>query len=104
MKIVIFAVLTSLAMGQIDVHTACLDRPGVIYKIARKEGWYKEGTLPRRLNNPGALVCAHQRGSTCHRSGFARFSTALEGWNALDRDVASKIKHHIKLHKAWEYL
>jgi len=94
----------SLSLGSKDVPTSCLDRPGVVYKISRQEGWYKNGSLPRRLNNPGSLVFAHQHHATRHHSGFAQFDTALAGWNELDRDVTYKLRHHIKLHKGWKYL
>lgn len=47
--------------------------------IARAEGWYVEGSLPRRLNNPGSLK---------DRAGkLIAFATPEEGWSALKRQV-----------------
>ena len=76
----------------------------IVYYIAKKEGYSKNGSLPYRLHNPGSLIFAHQHHATRHHSGFAQFDTALAGWNELDRDVTYKLKHHIKLHKGWKYL
>ena len=101
---VIVGTLMSLTMNTNDVHSSCLDRPGVVYRIAKQEGYSKNGSLPRRLNNPGSLVFAHQHHATRHHSGFAQFDTALAGWQALDRDISSKLRRHIKLHKGWKYL
>lgn len=96
--------LAASTLGVMDQHDRCLDRPGVVYKIARKEGWYKRGTLPQRLNNPGSLVFAHQRGATRHKSGFAQFGSSVLGWNALQRDVENKLQRKKSLRLAWAYL
>jgi len=47
--------------------------------IARAEGWFTPGSLPQRLNNPGALKDS---------SGQLRsFSSAEEGWSASYNQV-----------------
>jgi len=47
--------------------------------IAAAEGWYVPNSLPRRLNNPGALKLD---GHT-----LTQFSSEQEGWNALYHQV-----------------
>ena len=94
----------SLSLGSKDVHTSCIDKRSIVYHIARSEGFYKRGSLPNRLHNPGSLVYARQHGAVHHRSGFAQFATNQEGFEALDRYVSSKLRRHIKLHKGWKYL
>lgn len=55
--------------------------------IARYEG-YKPGTRSYRNNNPGNLRYAGQRGATgADGQGFAIFSDAGAGWNALQRQI-----------------
>lgn len=100
---VVGACLTS-TMGMGDVQTSCIDKPGIVYKIAKREGWYVKGSLPRRLKNPGSLVYAHQRGASKHRSGFAKFNTDLAGWEALEHDVSYKKRHGKNFQLAWNYL
>lgn len=50
---------------------------------ARFEGYYIEGTLAQRLNNPGVLVYAGQRNASKHESGFCQFIYEGDGWEAL---------------------
>jgi len=47
--------------------------------IARAEDWFKSGSLPQRLNNPGAL-----KGSS---GQLQSFSSAEEGWSASYNQV-----------------
>lgn len=47
--------------------------------IARAEGWYVPGSLPRRLNNPGSLKL--------DGDNLTRFGTVQQGWNALYHQV-----------------
>lgn len=98
----VFSTMTLLGIN--DVHTTCLSKPGITYKIAKMEGYYVPGSLPRRINNPGSIVFAHQRGARRHSSGFAQFATVELGWEALARDVEGKVRRGIPLRKAWKYL
>lgn len=87
-----------------DERNTCSSHRGIVYRIARQEGWHKKGSLVRRLRNPGALVYAHQYGARRHRSGFAYFDSEALGWRALDRDVELKLARGKSLKKAWAYL
>lgn len=49
--------------------------------IATREGFYLEGSLPNRLNNPGAMKWSPFM--TEQREGFAYFETPELGWKAL---------------------
>ncbi len=79
--------------------------------IAVKEGFFRPGSLPRRLHNPGALVYAGQPGAiqgdigrdAGHRP-YARFTTDAAGWAALERDIAKKMREGRPLKPAWKYL
>jgi len=51
--------------------------------IALSEGYWVRGSLPQRLNNPGALIYVGQDNSIKDSSGFAHFTTPEAGWNAL---------------------
>lgn len=51
--------------------------------IAVFEGFFQTGTLPNRLNNPGALIYIGQSKAVKDKSGFAHFLTKEDGWNAL---------------------
>lgn len=91
-------------LGTSDQHDKCQDRAGIVYRIARREGWYKAGTLPRRIHNPCSLVFTHQRGATKHHSGFAQFVSDEAGFNACQKDVETKLLRGASLKRAWEYL
>ncbi len=62
-------------------------RPAIVRRIAdaiaREEGWGVRGSLPTRLNNPGALVYTGQHGTKPFRLNarmvFARFPTPAAG-------------------------
>lgn len=72
--------------------------------IARMEGYFVEGSLPQRQNNPGALVFVGQRGATLGENGYAHFGNPTLGWEALERDLTAKIGREFDLGKAWPYL
>ena len=72
--------------------------------IAVKEGYFRAGTLPARLNNPGALVYTGQPGATRGPRGFAAFGRTLDGWLALQRDLEAKMARHQPLGRAWQYM
>lgn len=82
----------------------CADRAILEHEIARAEGFYRAGTLPRRQHNPGSLVFSGQPGATPGAEGYARFKTDAEGWAALSRDLAAKFRDRRPLHSAWRYL
>lgn len=65
--------------------------------LARQEGYYKHDTLPRRLNNPGALKYARQREAKCGARGFAHFATPEAGWNASYRDLEAKTNRNMSV-------
>ena len=76
----------------------------LIAAIERQEGFPKPGTLPTRLNNPGDLIWANQRGATPHAvTGadkkvriFASFTTLALGILALKVQIAidAQAKRH----------
>lgn len=63
--------------------------------IARMEGFYLNGTVPNRLNNPGDLVFVGQHGAKPHpitgKDGkvrtYCEFATTEDGWAALHRQI-----------------
>lgn len=55
--------------------------------IATQEGFWVSGSLPQRLNNPGALIYVGQENSIRDDSGFAHFVSAEAGWNALYKQL-----------------
>src|ERR1700689_4049145 len=65
--------------------------PAIVKKIARQEGFFLSDSLPRRLNNPGSLVFAKQRGAVLGERASARFRSERDGWRALERDVRAKL-------------
>lgn len=102
MKLILLLLL--LAIPGAESLGQCSGRPPVIFFIAKKEGYYKKGTLPARLHNPGSLWFCHQRGAKLGPRGFARFANDKAGWSALERDVVAKTVRHIPLKKGWDYL
>lgn len=98
------ALLGMMSLGTCDVPKTCYDHPAITYKIAHREGYYLNGSLPNRLHNPGAIVFACQRNATRGSKGFAKFATVEAGWEALDRDVTLKVRRGINLKKGWKYL
>jgi hypothetical protein len=64
-------------------------------RIARIEGW--PAGLPGRLNNPGSLAFAGQRGAVRGDRGFARFSDDATGWDALEADLQAKVNRGLDL-------
>lgn len=72
--------------------------------ISRQEGWNKDGTLVRRLNNPGALKYVGQKNAVRGKNGYASFETPEDGWSALQRDLEKKFGRGMSLQqvmKAW---
>lgn len=65
--------------------------------IARLEGWGRAGSLVRRLHNPGALAYARQRHANAADQGYARFRNDADGWAALRRDLAKKIRRGLTI-------
>lgn len=63
--------------------------------IATLEGFYKPGSVPQRLNNPGDLIFVGQKNATAHaivgKDGktrvYCQFATVEEGWEALRRQI-----------------
>lgn len=87
----IIALLNSVVALLKSLIQAKEDRSKVIKKLADAiayfEGFFLYKSLPRRLNNPGALVYVGQKNSVRDESGFACFLTAEDGWNALYRQL-----------------
>jgi hypothetical protein len=54
------------------------------YAIARAEGYFVDGSLPQRLNNPGDLVDPTT-------GKLRQFATPAEGWDALRRQVRAML-------------
>ena len=82
----------------------CAVRPALMERIARQEGFYRVGTLPARLHNPGALVYAGQHGAAAGERGYARFWSDEAGWRALEADLWRKLRARRPLMTGWEYL
>ena len=63
--------------------------------IATQEGFFRPGTVPARLHNPGDLMFAHQHGSQpCDIHGkdgkvrtYAEFPDDTHGWAALEAQI-----------------
>lgn len=72
-------------------------------QIATREGYWHQGSLVRRFNNPCALVFIGQILATEDPSKYARFSSANAGWFACDQDLDHKLRHGIKFGIAWPY-
>lgn len=53
--------------------------------IAKAEGFYVAGSLAERANNPGNLKLGDRGSGTIH--GKTIFSSVIEGWNALERQI-----------------
>jgi len=51
--------------------------------IAYQEGFYKNGSLAQRQNNPGNLIFVGQSKATLGEKGFCKFATEKDGWEAL---------------------
>ena len=92
------------SLGVCDVPRVCIDKAGVIYKIERKEGYLKKGTLPQRFNNPCSLVFRGQHGAVRGKRHFAYFKDAPTGFNACEMDVIGKLRAGISLKRGWTYL
>ena len=58
--------------------------------LAAREGFFSAATLPARLHNPGSLAYAHQERATRGAAGYAAFPRDVDGWSALERDIAAK--------------
>ena len=55
--------------------------------IALAEGFYVEGSRAQRNNNPGNLTVDTTGTSTGKDGMFVVYATAVDGWNALKRQV-----------------
>ena len=62
--------------------------------IAFEEGYFNEGTIPNRNNNPGDL---RSWGNNPVVEGFAKFPTAMDGWQALMEQVRLNIERGLTL-------
>ena len=82
----------------------CEVRAHITEHIALHEGWYRAGSLPQRLNNPGAIKYAGQAGASLSVHGFAHWDSPLEGWAELERLVARKRAAGADFRRAWAYL
>jgi hypothetical protein len=84
--LVLLAVPVSLA-----VPAAPEPQPSALaVTLATREGFFSAGTLPGRLHNPGSLAYAHQERATRGDGGYAAFPRDIDGWSALERDIAAK--------------
>lgn len=82
----------------------CEQRAPLVTFIARREGWWHDGSLVRRTHNPGALRYAAQPGASPGPRGFAMFDSDLEGWEALERLIAHYRDAGHRWRRAWPYL
>ncbi len=64
--------------------------------IAQKEGFYVSGSIAQRNNNPGNL---RSWGSTPIVSGYAKFATVQDGWNALYSQIQTNIGRGLTLNE-----
>ena len=64
--------------------------------IATREGFYVEGSLAQRNNNPGNI---RRWGSWPIRDGYVHFSVLDAGWRALRRQVALNIWKGLTLYE-----
>lgn len=62
--------------------------------IATMEGFYKQGSIAQRQNNPGNL---RSWGSYPVVNGYAQFPDAQSGWNALYRQIDLNIARGLTL-------
>lgn len=87
-----------------DMRDSCMDRPGILYRIARMEGSHAKTGIAVTQNNPGNLIFVHQRGATKGKKGFARWKTWQEGLQALDEDLQKKKYRKSAMQRAWTWL
>jgi hypothetical protein len=64
--------------------------------IAQKEGFYVSGSIAQRNNNPGNL---RSWGSNPIVSGYAKFATIQDGWNALYSQINKNIGRGLTLNE-----
>lgn len=105
-KIIILVIAAAFLIAAI-VHgeELVIVNPALVHHIAVMEGFYVKGSLPQRLHNPGALVYTGQVHAWPSRvRGFAYFFTDADGFEALRVDLLGKLKRHMSLRRAWEYL
>jgi len=69
---------------------------GIAQAIAKKEGFYVPGSIAARNNNPGNL---RSWGSTPIVSGYAKFATVQDGWNALYSQIQTNIGRGLTLNE-----
>lgn len=81
----------------------CYSPPAILFKIARREGFFAGGKLTQ-MNNPGALKFRGQAGAKMGINGYAEFADPAQGWAALDRDVQAKRRRGIDLAVAWAWI
>lgn len=93
-----------IAIAFADWSPPCENRPVLVEKIALREGYWKSGTLPERLNNPGSIKYVGQPGTSLGPRGFARYDSVLEGWEDLERLINRKRAASANFRKAWPYL
>lgn len=78
-------------MGEESLQTEYLLVALFCNAIATFEGFYKEGSISQRHNNPGNI---RPIGSN---EGFRTFETPLQGWAALQRQVLININRGLTL-------
>lgn len=96
--------LIALTLWTFLTGVPCESRPAIVYKIAKQEGFFKAGSLPARLHNPGSLRYIGQDHAVKGKAGFAAFATDENGWQALEQDIALKRLRGLSLRRGWRYL
>ena len=66
--------------------------------IAKEEGFYVQGSVPQRNDNPGDLE--HAPGETHSGSAIGSFSDADAGWQALERQLQLYAERGLTLSQA----
>lgn len=98
------AIALATAGAALTTRPWCEARAHIVEHIGLHEGWWKLGSLPQRLNNPGAIKFVGQPGASQGPHGFAQWDSEVEGWSELERLVARKRKAGANFRRAWRYL
>jgi hypothetical protein len=95
--------LAPIAPGPADSvqQSSFLDNlDNIVEGWARQEGFYKQGAVPQRSNNPGDIKTRSGDDVVGHTaSGIAVFDDVGDGWQTLTDWITS----HAKAHPDWDF-